>query len=354
MIQTHRKTSGSKLKSGRASGARKVKGIFLRGKTFWLSCVENGHRIQTSLQTDDESEAVRKAREIRGNPLLAVCEPLRGEVEAFIAHKLRANEYSRNSAESKRHCLLKFADFTNKNNPDDIGPADVQRFYESYAGKVADSTREGYMMTLRSFFNFLRDQNKTRQNPVDGVKMVRVDRKGRAEFATREERDRLIENAPDDSMRFILFCGFHAGMRKAEIIEARPEWFNLEVGTVKIARTETFRPKDREERTVPLTAAFKSFLASYGLPAPFMLKPEVTHAAWRYRYDFRKPWDNYLKAQGCERITPHIMRHTFASLLASAGVSIYKIAVWLGDDVRVVQQHYAKLLPQDGDIERMT
>ena len=32
-------------------------------------------------------------------------------------------------------------------------------------------------------------------------------------------------------------------------------------------------------------------------------------------------------------MTPHIMRHTFASLLASAGVSIYKIAKWLGDDV---------------------
>jgi integrase len=50
-------------------------------------------------------------------------------------------------------------------------------------------------------------------------------------------------------------------------------------------------------------------------------------------------------------VTPHIARHTFASLLASAGVSIYKIAQWLGDDVRVVQQHYAKLLPKDADIE---
>ncbi len=33
-------------------------------------------------------------------------------------------------------------------------------------------------------------------------------------------------------------------------------------------------------------------------------------------------------------------------------VSIYKIALWLGDDVRVVQRHYAKLLPKDEDIER--
>jgi hypothetical protein len=45
-------------------------------------------------------------------------------------------------------------------------------------------------------------------------------------------------------------------------------------------------------------------------------------------------------------------RHTFASLLAIAGVSIFKIAQWLGDDVRVVERHYAHLLPQDLDIER--
>ena len=32
------------------------------------------------------------------------------------------------------------------------------------------------------------------------------------------------------------------------------------------------------------------------------------------------------------------MRHTCASLLASPGVSIYKIAKWLGDDVRTVQR----------------
>ena len=46
------------------------------------------------------------------------------------------------------------------------------------------------------------------------------------------------------------------------------------------------------------------------------------------------------------------LRHTFSSLLASSGVSIFKIATWLGDDVGVVQNHYAKLLPGDKDIEK--
>jgi integrase len=59
----------------------------------------------------------------------------------------------------------------------------------------------------------------------------------------------------------------------------------------------------------------------------------------------RKPWP-------VTRVKSYVMRHTFASLLAIAGVSIVKIAEWLGDDVKVVERHYAHLLPQDLDIER--
>lgn len=78
-----------------------------------------------------------------------------------------------------------------------------------------------------------------------------------------------------------------------------------------------------------------------------MLRPDVPHGNARYRYDFRRPWKRFMEDQDCEWVTPHAMRHTFASLLASKGVSIYKIALWLGDDVRVVQ----KLLSKDEDIE---
>jgi integrase len=41
-----------------------------------------------------------------------------------------------------------------------------------------------------------------------------------------------------------------------------------------------------------------------------------------------------MEEQGCEWVTPHVMRHSFASILASAGKSIFKISEWLGDSVR--------------------
>jgi integrase len=151
---------------------------------------------------------------------------------------------------------------------------------------------------------------------------------------------------------FVLFCGFHAGLRKNEIIEARPFWFDLGNGLLHLRKTSTINFKDREERTIPLTKAFSSFLVGYGLKEPYMLRPEVVHGVNRYRYDFTRPFAIHAKACELDWVTPHTMRHTFASLLASAGVSLYKISVWLGDAPRVVDGRYARLKPRDEDIEK--
>jgi hypothetical protein len=59
-------------------------------------------------------------------------------------------------------------------------------------------------------------------------------------------------------------------MRKQEIVEARPDWFQLEANRLVIDVTPTFRPKDREARTLPLTKSFRDFLSSYGMRSPFM------------------------------------------------------------------------------------
>ena len=57
-----------------------------------------------------------------------------------------------------------------------------------------------------------------------------------------------------------------------------------------------------------------------------------------------------MKAQAVPWCSRHVMRHSFASICASKGIDIYRIATWLGDDVRVVQRHYAKLRPDDREI----
>lgn len=51
-------------------------------------------------------------------------------------------------------------------------------------------------------------------------------------------------------------------------------------------------------------------------------------------------------------MTPDIMCRTFASLLVSADGSLYKVAIWLGDELQPVEKHYAKLSPADTTINK--
>lgn len=339
--------------------AKSIRNLYLKRGSYWFARQVAGVRKWVNLETGDLSEALRRLSEIQFHPLIRPEHHLRAEVRRFIDYKLRMNEWSAQSADSKRWCLDRFAaelpaTFTAKS----VNTTHIAQFYARLQRDVTESTAQGYMMTLRSFFAWAVEIERVRlDNPVAKVRLARLDRRGRQRFCTLEQKSLLIERAPDDDLRFILFSGFDAGLRKAEIIEARADWFDLGAGMLHVRQTPTFRTKDREERSVPLTAPFREFLQKYLAQKPedaFALMPGVAHGKWRYRYDFRRPFAAYMTAQGCAWVTPHVMRHSFASILASAGKSIFKIAEWLGDDVRVVQRHYAKLCSGDDDIHALT
>lgn len=194
----------------------------------------------------------------------------------------------------------------------------------------------------------------------------------REKFCSPELRDellRLVQVIPKyvlDEERaswiaFVLHAGFEAGFRKNEIIEARPSWFDIDGKTAKIAETPTFRPKDREKRHIPLSSTFMAFLKKHSMEGTWCIAPEVERVKADYRYDFEHPYEVFMNWAGKQMkpkkdlswVTPHIMRHTFASLLASAGVSLYKIAKWLGDTERTAAKHYAHLQAGDEDIDRL-
>jgi integrase len=87
----------------------------------------------------------------------------------------------------------------------------------------------------------------------------------------------------------------------------------------------------------------------------FALMPDVKHGRWRYRYDIRRPFTDFMRDTiGMPWVTPHVMRHSFASILKSAGVSNAKIAEWLGNSERVTERTYAHLKPDDRDVHALS
>ncbi len=337
-----------------AAVQQESRGIYLRGSVYWLAVQHKKVRRYVSLETGDYAEAIRRAGEIRESPELRTGDQIQGLIERFIAHKRDMNIYTRSTARNQPYTIAAFfSRFAPAVKPADITTADIERFYRDCRARLSSSSALSYFMVVRSFFKWCVEERIIRRSPVAGIKLARVDQRPRENFCSPELRDKLIGECDREDLKFVLFCGFHAGLRSSEIVEAIPKWFDLEAGLLHLVKTPTIAFKDREERSVPLTRQFLSFVRDdYGLRSPFMLHPKCKHGKNRYRYDFRRPFAEYMRKKEVPWVTPHVMRHSFASLLASAGVDIYKIAVWMGNDVRVVQKHYAKLLPNDRDIDR--
>jgi integrase len=360
-----------KTRSSKAGKSRRTlgRGLYLRGEIYWVSFYRAGKRHYFSLETRDVHVAAQRAERLRTGPEMAPKSAMQEDIAHFFAAKKALNRCTRQTERVHGAALREFSESLPGLCVRDIRPSHVAAHYARLQARVAETSAQIHMRGIRSFFSWCVETKRCGENPVKAVKLARIDRPAKLRFCTKADRDRIIATAPNDDLRFILFCGFHCGMRKNEIIEARVRWFDLDGGAVYLQNTESFRLKDRDARHIPLTQAFLEFLRGYlrrkELDATdacdamdkrgdrFALKPGVRHGRAIYRYDFHKPFTLHLRAARMEWVTAHVMRHTFASLLVQSNVSIYKVARWLGDGVEVVEKHYAHLAPQDADIEKM-
>lgn len=325
------------------------------------------------LDTEDEAEAIRRALDLRSTPTLLPTEPIRAEVKSYADGQFRLNHFTERTRDEVIRTLNGFFDYSEIASAQAITTGEIQRWYNwlktsrtiivnggpRIQNALSEESAQTYVARLSGFLRHLVESRKLRRNPTVDVKMARLIPRPRRLYCTQQEREKLIENCERENLRFILYAGFHAGLRKGEIIEARGEWFDLEAGILHIPVTEYWHPKGKASRDVPLTDAFRNFLAgsdyfkhSLASKVDYMLEPKVVRGKSRYRWDFRRPFEGYMESQGMRWVTTHVTRKTFGSLLASAGVSFLKISAWLGDDIRTTINNYAYLQPRDPDIER--
>jgi site-specific recombinase XerD len=344
-----------------------MRGIFCRRGTYYFQPRQvNGIRPkEVCLETTRLAEAITRTAVIRHNPTLTASGRIASEIEKHLAdgriYKSKRLLYSRATSDAKRYQLQLWLDSLPKSVRElgDVTTAMIQDYYEFALITQSVATAHKRLMNVRALYQWAIEKNKVRHNPCLAVRERAEEAAPRVAYCSRQVRDQLIEECPREDLKFILYAGFHAGFRKNEIVEAVPWWFNVERGHIDLRDTPTMKfTAHKQKRVLPMRDCFRAFLLEYGLRDPFMLWPEVTHGKGLYRYDFAKPFRDYIAdsgqrtVQGSE-ITPHVMRHTFASLLAIDGISIYKIAGWLGDSVATTEKHYAHLSPSDRDIEEM-
>ena len=272
-------------------------------------------------------------------------------LERAIERKLDERVYRDKTARDARNTARALVRHVGERAAESLTRDDLEDYQRHLHRRLAATSVLHHMATLSGLFATMVSMRILTVNPIAGVRLRRARTTRREKFCSREERDRLIETCTRDDLRFILHAGFHAGLRIGEIVNARPSWFHLESGGgfLTVQSDGDFLVKS-QARSVPMTREFRAFLDDYGLREPFMLRPDKLPGKGILRYDCKKPFSRHVTAQGLGWVTPHIMRHTFASLHAIAGRSATKVARWLGITVAVFDSHYAGLRDVDEEI----
>jgi integrase len=347
------------LREGRVFGfdvgvmIRKIKGLRKKGKKFVYQPQRDGRRHYIPLDTMDEHEAIRLALAWDASPALQESGAWEFELARYINTRVGAEKLTADYARARKYICLVFGRRFEIRHPREVTAVQLRKWYAELKATKKAQTAHHYIQHVRSFLGWLVKMNVLPRNVASEVEMDNHMPIGRKVFVEKEGVAAILQAATDRDLKLILFLGFDAGFRKNEISEARIDWFNLNQGTVTIRRTESFKPKTREERTLPLTTRLVDYLKEKGLgDGPFLIRLDIVQGTWRYRYDFVKLLKNHLNACGFPEITAHDMRRSFASNRVMAGVSIPQIADWLGDTIETCERHYAHFVPKTGEIDK--
>ena len=197
---------------------------------------------------------------------------------------------------------------------------DISRTRPIRANRVAQLLSKMFSLAVR--WEYRAD------NPVKGIH--RNPEPKRARYLSGEELQRLtfaLAIHPNQTSANVIRLLLLTGARRGEMLNATWDQFDLEAGVWTKSSAHT---KQKKEHRVPLSAPVLQLLSEMKAnagPSPYIFPGRVPGESLKEIKNF---WARLCKQAGITDCRIHDLRHTYASILASAGLSLPIIGALLG------------------------
>jgi integrase/recombinase XerD len=260
-------------------------------------------------------------------------------LDQFIAHLKIERGLSLNTIQAYSNDLVKLERFLLKRgiSPVEITPEHLYAYVGFLSQRMGKRSIARNISSVRMFFRFLVNEGLISSNPARFLESPKLPRR-LPELLSMDEASRLLE-APDTSSplglrdRALLELLYATGLRVSELTGLKPFHLHLEAGFLRTMG------KGSKERAVPMGEkainAVKDYLV-HGRPflagkkgSPYLF---INRRGTRLsRQGFWKIIKRYGSAAGIKKdISPHKMRHSFASHLLEGGADLRSVQLMLG------------------------
>ena len=277
-------------------------------------------------------------------------------VDVYLDHVATERGLARHSVEAYARDLAVFTRSlvaVGVRDPTRIGPADVRRHLLALANRgLAPRSQARAIAAVRGFVRFLTREHGLAADPAAGVRVRRPPPALPRVLGAKEVLRLVTDDVPKARRplrdRALLELLYACGLRVSEAAGLRGSQVNLEAGFV------TVTGKGGKERVVPLgrpaRAALEAYLADErprltgARPSPFVFvglagRPLTRQAIWKL---VRKRATAAALGAG---VSPHTLRHTFATHLLGGGADLRVVQALLGHADIATTQVYTHVAP---------
>ena len=282
------------------------------------------------------------------------------QLNLFFGFLENDKKVSNNTLQSYRRDLKQFEKYIAENGKDYSKVTDEEiKTYIKYMQEIGKkpSTISRGLASIRSFYQYEVKNKKVENDPTEGIQSPKIEKRVPS-VLTSNEVALLLEQPKDVDLKGIrdkamLEFAYATGMRVTEIISLNIDDINLEQGYARCTN-------GKRTRTIPLGNMSLKALKEYILNARnIMIKDENEKALFvnvngqrLTRQGFWKIIKYYKEQAHIEKdITPHVLRHSFATHLLQNGADLKSIQTMLGHSDILSTQIYMQF--QDETIKNI-
>jgi tyrosine recombinase XerC len=275
-------------------------------------------------------------------------------IESFVSYLSKEKRYSVHTIKAYQSDLEQFAEFWGARNGDADFSDLKQTTKEQIRTYLSDLIRHGMskrsvsrkLASLRTFFRYLMSEGLVENNPTLFILSPKLEKR-LPKYLREEEIEHSLDEidsktAPGARDRAMVELFYGTGMRLSELVGLNVQDINLSSGTVRV------RGKGDKQRILPIGKTVSRVLKTY-LEARHQLSSSVQNQAL-----FLNSRGERISTRGVQQIvrkrlsaasekiqlSPHMLRHSFATHLLDHGADLQAVKELLGHATLSTTQTY--------------